>query len=104
MRAGLVGVAALLCIGVVSVANAASYTLTDLGPGVAYGINDAGQVVGFSQPGGGPQQRGAIVLYQKSAFNNIGVQRCDPTMRARGVDGAFAQTRLRTVDQNCCAE
>ena len=42
---------ALLLLGAVSVANADNvlgpgYTLTDLGPGIAYGINDAGQVVG----------------------------------------------------------
>lgn len=43
-----VALVAMTLFGGVTAANAVPYTLTDLGPGIAFGINDAGQVVGVS--------------------------------------------------------
>ena len=83
----------LMSVGLIRSANASAYTLTDLDPlagyteGYAYGINDAGEVVGYSTNnnrsrsatiwnGGSPADLGASVgaTYnsQASAINNAG--------------------------------
>jgi uncharacterized membrane protein len=56
MKARLLGVAILVGGSLTGAANATTYIVTDLGPGVALGLNDNGQVVGYRATGGGPAQ------------------------------------------------